>query len=204
MPYLHLFDGGLTDNLGVRPFLNRLTLSGNSWELAKIMGVADVHRMLVIVVNAESEMSVAFRQTDVDLSLDEAIMASSSIPLNEYTFDSLTLLRLAFDGISSQLIKERCAEWAETRESTEGCDDFKVYLVEVDFDKLADKKRSQAMKHLPTSFSLPVEDVDALRAAAREIMSDSPDLQEFLRDTDGHLSAPAKRPQSQPEMYSAR
>jgi NTE family protein len=35
MPYLHLYDGGLTDNLGVRPFLNRLTLSGNSWDLAQ-------------------------------------------------------------------------------------------------------------------------------------------------------------------------
>ncbi len=30
LEYIHLFDGGLTDNLGVRPFLNRLTLAGGS------------------------------------------------------------------------------------------------------------------------------------------------------------------------------
>jgi NTE family protein len=54
MPYIHLLDGGLTDNLGVRPFLNRMTLAGGSWQFAKAMGVADIHRMLVIVVNAES------------------------------------------------------------------------------------------------------------------------------------------------------
>lgn len=191
LPYIHLLDGGLTDNLGVRPFLNRLTLSGSSWELAKVMGVANVRRMLLIVVNAQSEMSVEFKQSDTDLSLADAITASSSIPLDEYSFDTLTLLRLALDGVSSQLIKGRCAEWAETRESTEGCDDFKIYLVEVDFDKLEDRKRSQAMKHLPTSFRLQVEEVDGLRAAAREIMNSSRDFRAFMNDVNGEWPLPA-------------
>ncbi len=193
LQYIHLFDGGLTDNLGVRPFLNRLTLSGGSWELAKVMGMADTRRMLMIVVNAQSEMNATFRQSDFDLSLGEAISASSSIPLNEYSFDSLTLLRLAFKGIADELIKGRCTEWAATRESTEGCDDFKIYLVEVNFDGLADRKRRETMKHLSTSFTLPVEVVDDLRAAAREIMTSSKDLEAFMRATDGHWSPPAKR-----------
>ena len=107
MPYLHLYDGGLTDNLGVRPFLNRMTLAGGSWNLAKAMGAANAHRMLVFVVNAQSEMNVEFQQTEVDLSLGEAITATSSIPLNEYTFDSLSLLRLSLDGVASNLKKGR-------------------------------------------------------------------------------------------------
>jgi NTE family protein len=193
LPYIHLYDGGLTDNLGVRPFINRLTLSGGSWELAKAMGAADTHRMLVIVVNAQSEMNVEFRQSEVDLSLGEAITASTSIPLNEYTFDSLSLFRLALDGVASQMIKNRCADWATTRESTEGCDDFKIYFVEVDFDKLTDSKRSQTLKHLPTSFVLTVDEVDDLRAAAREIMTDSKDFQRFMRDMDGRWSPRAAK-----------
>jgi len=192
LKYLHLFDGGLTDNLGVRPFLNRLTLAGNSWELAKVMGMADIRRMLVIIVNAQSEMDVAFRQSPLDLTLGEAISASSSIPLNEYSFDSLTLLRLALKGVAEELIKGRCREWTATRASAAGCDDFKVYMVEVDFDELTDEKRRRTMKHLPTSFSLPVEAVDDLRSAAREIMTNSPDLGAFMRDTDGYWSSPAK------------
>ncbi len=192
-PYIHLYDGGLSDNLGVRPFLNRLALSGNSWELAKAMGVVNTHRMLVIVVNAQSEMSHKFQQSDNDLSLGQAITASSAIPLNEYSFESLTLLRLALDGLESQLKKGRCKEWAETRQSTEGCDDFKIYLVEVDFDELADRKRRHAMKHLPTSFRLSVEEVDALRASAREIITGSKDFQEFMRDMEGRWSPPASK-----------
>ncbi len=185
MPYLHLYDGGLTDNLGVRPFLNRLALAGGSWELAQAMGVSDLRRMVVIVVNAESEMDVDFRQSNVDLSLGDALMASTSIPLNEYTFDSLSLLRLSLDKVARDLVKHRCADWAATRSSTKGCDDFEVSFVEVDFDELADPKKRQAMKHLPTSFYLPPEDVDGLRAAAREIMDGSEAFQGFLRGMDG-------------------
>ena len=191
LPYLHLLDGGLTDNLGVRPFLNRLTLAGTSWDLAKDMGQADVHRMLVVVVNAESEMNVSFRESNVDMSLFDAITAATSIPLNEYTFDSLTLLRLAFDGIANQFKKGRCEAWAATRKSTEGCDDFEFYFVVVEFDKLVDRKESQRLKHLPTSFYLPVEDVNALRHAAREIMTESRDFQKFMRDMQGSWSPAA-------------
>jgi NTE family protein len=91
------------------------------------------------------------------------------------------------------MMKNRCADWAATRESTEGCDDFKIYFVEVDFDKLADGKRRKAMKRLPTTFDLPVEQVDDLRAAAREIVTNSRDFQEFMRDMEGHWSPSAKK-----------
>lgn len=190
-PYIHLYDGGLSDNLGVRPFINRLSMAGNSWQFAKAMGVTDTHRMLVIVVNAQSELSDEFQKSDINLSLFDAISASSSIPLNEYSFESLTLLRLAFEGMRTQLIKGRCKEWAETRRNTQGCDDFKVHLVEVDFDKLADKNRRQEMKRLPTTFRLSVQEVDDLRASAREIITNSKDFQEFMRDMEGRWSPKA-------------
>lgn len=149
--------------------------------------------MLVIIVNAQSEMDVSFQRSGFDLSLADAISASSSIPLNEYSFDSLTLLRLALKGVSDELIKGRCRRWAATRASAAGCDDFKIYMVEVDFDELTDEEERKRMKHLPTSFSLPVEVVDELRAAAREIMTHSNDLETFMRETDGHWLPPAKR-----------
>jgi len=40
------------------------------------------------------------------------------------------------------------------------------------------------MKYLPTSFSLSVDEVDSLRAAGRQILTDAPAFQAFLRGTD--------------------
>jgi len=62
--------------------------------------------------------------------------------------------------------------------------------VEVDFDQLTDKKQSRMLKHLPTSFSLSVEEVDSLRAVGRQILTDSPAFQAFLRSTDKQAPPP--------------
>ena len=37
-PYVHLYDGGLTDNLGVRPLITILSLAGDAWLASKLTG----------------------------------------------------------------------------------------------------------------------------------------------------------------------
>ncbi len=62
------------------------------------------------------------------------------------------------------------------------CGDIEFYLVEVKFDALKDEAESSYFKGLPTTFKLPSEDVDKLRAAARKILSGSKEYQRFLED----------------------
>jgi hypothetical protein len=50
-----------------------------------------------------------------------------------------------------------------------------------------DKSESDYLNQLPTSFHLPEEAVDRLRAAAATIILDSPDLQLLLRDEGARL-----------------
>ena len=47
---------------------------------------------------------------------------------------------------------------------------------------LADKAERAELNELPTSFVLPAEAVDRLRAAAAKIVFASPDLREALKD----------------------
>ena len=181
-PYVHLYDGGITDNLGVRPFLSRLAIMGDPWEMAKNLGFEDLRRLLVIVVNSQKELEPKFNQREKSLGLMQSISSSSSIPLNEYTFESMTLLRQLSRDNDAQITKGRCAERSAVGESTEGCDDMRTYVVEISFNKLPDKERRLMLEHLPTSFRLAPEEVDALRAAAGEILRNSPEFQRFLRE----------------------
>ena len=50
-PYLHLMDGGLADNIGLRA-VNDLYLRGG---IRKKMNSGEIKRLLVIVVNAKNE-----------------------------------------------------------------------------------------------------------------------------------------------------
>jgi NTE family protein len=60
--------------------------------------------------------------------------------------------------------------------------DADIYVVDVSFKALHDKSERDYLNQLPTSFHLPDEAVDRLRAAARTLILNSPDLQQALRD----------------------
>jgi NTE family protein len=57
-----------------------------------------------------------------------------------------------------------------------------IYVVDVSFKALQDKSERDYLNQLPTSFTLPGQAVDRLRAAARTLILNSPDLQQALRD----------------------
>ena len=57
-----------------------------------------------------------------------------------------------------------------------------IYVIDVSFQALRDKSERDYLNHLPTSLVLPDEAVDRLRAAARSLILNSPDLKRALRD----------------------
>jgi NTE family protein len=181
-PYLHLYDGGLTDNLGVRSFMNRLALIGDAWRMAKLTRKGDLKRILFIVVNAQAETKTHYSRFAESVPLLDTITGATSIPLNEYTFESLVALKHEMDRFGKAFIEGRCAERMRNGEDSTGCDDFEAQLVIVDIDKLKDVEKRKKLKQLPTSFRLAPEEVDELRQAAKTILSESAVYQQFLED----------------------
>lgn len=57
-----------------------------------------------------------------------------------------------------------------------------IYVVDVSFKALQNKSERDYLNQLPTSFTLPGQAVDRLRAAARTLILNSPDLHQALRD----------------------
>jgi NTE family protein len=66
--------------------------------------------------------------------------------------------------------------------------DIDLHVIEVAFDQLADPAERDYLLQLPTSFALPAEAVDRLRAAAGVLLRQSPDFQTYLR----YLQTPAR------------
>jgi NTE family protein len=181
-PYLHLYDGGLTDNLGVRPLINRLVLTGNAWELAKKQGNEDVKRLVFIIVNAQAESNTRFSRLASPVPLLDTILGATSIPLNEYTFESLVAAKSAMAEFKKEFVEGRCADRMSKGEDTLGCDDFETNLIVIDLDKIKDDEKRVRLKQLPTSFVLEPDEVDELREAAKELISESIPFQKFLND----------------------
>jgi len=181
--YLHLYDGGLTDNLGVRPPMNRHELAGGGWELAKLEDKRELKKVLFVVVNAEAESKSGYSEDASPVPLLDTILGATSIPLNELTFESLVSVKVQLDAFKHQYIEGRCADLAERGEDVAACDDLKTYLVTVDLEQIVDLDRRIRLKQLSTSLSLKSEQVDELRDAAKSVLLGSNEFQRFLDDT---------------------
>jgi NTE family protein len=59
---------------------------------------------------------------------------------------------------------------------------LEIYVINVSFDELKDATERAYLNEQPTSFALPAEAVDRLRAAAGTIVLESQDFQRYLRD----------------------
>jgi NTE family protein len=179
--YIHLVDGGVADNLGIRAALDRVLVTGNVWTTLKAARQENVHKVAFIVVNAETAADDKWYVTASLPGFGALISSYSTIAITRYNFETIMLLQESFEGWKRDVQQGRCGD---TPISTEpgACGDITFYLIEVQFSNLEDMAEQDYFKRLPTSFALTPEQVDKLREVARRLLNDSGEFQRFLKD----------------------
>lgn len=180
-PYIHLVDGGVADNLGLRAVLERVTLTGDAWTFLKHTNRENVHKIVFVVVNAETEVDNKWNRFATVPPFAAMIESYSSIAISRYNTETLALLEESFPRWADEIRKGRCVDRDISRE-TGSCGDIEFYLVQVKFDALDDAAESSYLKNLPTSFVLKPGEVDHLRDAARRILTESKDFQRLINN----------------------
>lgn len=71
--------------------------------------------------------------------------------------------------------------------------DAEIYAIDVSFPALSDKAELDYLNQQPTSFVLPAEAVDRLRAAAGTIIMASPEFQRLLKDVGARVVTKSPR-----------
>ena len=153
-PHLHLVDGGVADNLGLRALLERVIASGNIMTNLKAAGLAQVHKIAFILVNAETEIDNKWDRSGSIPPFAAMFDSYSSIAISRYNIETVALLREGFARWTDEIRKGRCPE-GQISTAPGSCGDIEFYLVEVKFDALKDPAERTYYKRLPTSFSLP-------------------------------------------------
>ncbi len=188
-PYIHLLDGGLADNLGIRLLINITRSEGNIWNKLKEINLEATRKLAVIVVNSRNEMDTDFTQRNYSVPIIDTVGAASAIPLDEFSFESMEVLRSNIADWQRSITVGRCQENPDHKDPDNsgesahppGCA-ARVYLIEVSFNMLQDQAEREHLLNLPTSFRLESEDVDRLKAAARTVLGESKAFQSLLND----------------------
>jgi NTE family protein len=190
-PYIHLLDGGLSDNLGMRGVLEVL----DTLEALNVLGrpspLDSVRRIIIFVVNSRSAPATRWDESEHPPGSIELLIKATGVPIDHYSYDTVEALR------------DTVARWDAIRRVREsgafaGKDDpdvtrllrtpnVRLYAIDVSFAALADPAEREYLNNVPTSFVLPAEAIDRLRAAARRIVRESPDFKRLLEDAGARI-----------------
>ena len=185
-PYIHLVDGGISDNVGMRGVLDALQLLEALYAAGVPTPLDHVKRIVVLVVNSLSSPPTNWDQSEKGPGMVDVLLKSSGVPIDHYSYEAV------------ELLKDISARWDTARHLRDlaGCTtnkdapvcaairvpQAKVYAIDVSFPALKDPTERAYLNDQPTSFALPAEAVDRLRAAAGTIIGASPEFQRLLKD----------------------
>jgi NTE family protein len=181
-PFIHLVDGGVSDNLGLRSVLEGL----EQLEIAKGVGRATrldrVRRIAFIVVNSLSQPRTNWDRRENPPSDFDILIKAAGVPIDRYSYEAVELLR------------ETIARWNAARRSpvasgTLAVPDIDMYAIEVSFASHADTDERGFLNEQPTSLRLAPEAVNRLRDAGRSILNASPEFRRLLNDLGGRTGS---------------
>jgi NTE family protein len=174
-PFVHLVDGGISDNLGLRATLERIeTLQQQLFER---LSENPPRSILIILVNAEVKPKRVIEKTANKPSIGATVSAMSNAQISRYNLETRDDLR-------------RQVENFQTLAEQNGLP-TKIYYAEVQFNDVPITEASTFLNNLPTSLELDGEDIDKLIATARILLRREPEFVKFLQHNDGRRSANA-------------
>ncbi len=191
-PYIHLVDGGVADNIGVRGVLESLEELDVSAAYRRELGFSVIQRIVLIVVNARSAPRTDWDRNESPPNFVVQLLQSSGVPIDRYSFETVELMKdwVEIASWRHELLVARArlagATEAQARASVPT---LALNVLDVSFDAIRDPKERAHFLNLPTSFALPAEDVDRLREIAGQLLRQSAEYDSLVR---GFGGTPAK------------
>jgi NTE family protein len=194
-PYLHLVDGGVSDNLGMRTVLEGLEQIEASEDFRRTSGIDRIHRIAVLVVNSISAPRRDWDKSEQPPGTIQILVKAAGVPIERYSYEAVELLRdTIFRWQTFRSLRAASAFPSGNNPllaRAVDVPDIELYAIDVSFAALPDPVEREYLNSMTTSFSLTPEQVDRLRAAARTIIRDSPEFQRLVRDMSAESSTPA-------------
>lgn len=185
-PYLHLFDGGLADNLGLRAMMDGVLRHDTISEAMESIGMRDARNVVIILVNAETALDVESSRRSQTPTFAASLGAATSVPLQRYSFETVALLKDRLKEWEQESYDARCIRGSGSQQASavaageDACSGIGFHFIEVNFSEIADEKERNYLKQLPTSFVLSDEAVDHLIEAGRTVLRNNTQFQHLL------------------------
>lgn len=175
--YVHLLDGGMSDNLGVRAALESIGARGGLIEAGRQMRARGARLMAFIVVNAQTSPSLPEDGRPETPGLVRTARAIMDVPIDRYSSASMQLLR---DQVERWRVELRQARDDELRDII--ARDAEFFVIEIALANAAPERHDEAdaLQMIPTALRITPEDAARLDRYARQALRGNPEFQRLL------------------------
>jgi NTE family protein len=184
-PYIHLSDGGVADNIGLRNGLHAIasqdTLQMNDthpvfgYSVLRLLNLRKINKVAIIVVNAKTENELKVDKSEKTPGLAAMIGSASGTPLSNYSFDTVELARMELGQLTTDAR-------AAAEQSVARFPQAKYYLIQVTFAAIKDPKEREKFNRMGTNFGLPPAEITELLAIGPRLLDESPVFQQLVKD----------------------
>ena len=190
MPNIHLLDGGISDNLGLRGPLDATLSFGGGVEALEKLGLQETQAIIFLIVNAQTRPHKGFSLIDATPGLGEILDSTSTVMINRYNFETVAFLRDTLAKWKKDIDADRIVKKVNRP--------LNFYVVEVTFDSLDDDEERNYFSCLPTTLGLPKGKVREIRKVARKLLLQSKEFQRLLWDLKISLRDSESQPSGPP------
>jgi NTE family protein len=183
-PYIHLVDGGVSDNIGVRGVLEFLEEAAASAAFQGQVGFGAIKRIILLVVNSHSSPKTDWDREETPPGMAIQLMQASGVPIDRFSFETVETMKDRAEIMSWRrelLVAKARLAGATEAQAEKSVPKISLQVIDVSFDAINEPKERTYFMNLPTSFVLPAEDIDRLRDVAGELLRQSADYQAIVK-----------------------
>jgi len=172
-PYIHLVDGGTSDNLGLESLIDAdFQFGGMGRLIEETLHSGPPRRFVLIVVNASVHHQARSSKTEAVPGISNELWRLADNFQEHSDVQYLDLVRIALGRWQMDAAADK--RYAGTVPE--------YYLISVDLAQLHGGTSGSFFDNIPTNFHLPFDTIDRVVAAGEKLLKESPDYQRLLAD----------------------
>ncbi len=172
-PYVHLMDGGIADNIGLRSIINAYEQSNGFIS----RNLPDMERLVIIAVNARTGSNDTISESrHTPHIIPTVAMATATISMDNYSFDTVDFAeRLASDLKQAEAVSSQSRGKLKLHAPV-------PYVIEISFEAIPDPRVREDFYGISTNFHLPSDQVKALIGMGCVLLKNDPKFRCMLED----------------------
>ncbi|MDM0116659.1 patatin-like phospholipase family protein [Variovorax sp. J22R133] len=174
-PFIHLVDGGVADNLGVRGLMDHTIASGSILNTFQTLPPASVHTIVLVTVNSERGVAKGIDDSDRVPSAGQVVNTLIFGAGSRFSEETTEMVKDAVQRLEGELREAR------GRAGSPFAADAELYLVNVSLHDLKDARMRQLLMDVPTAFEILPAHAHDLEASGRQVLRDNPEFQRLRR-----------------------